>query len=144
MNNKLRRLRDIAHKSGTSIFVIQETWGRNPTTDYSIKGFHVLLPAVRPGKGLNLCGGVGLWIKETIDFLNLKSPFTSKLLETQTIHLPKRNLIIVNCYLPFEDQGKAVQELTDHLRNIMNTYLMTDLIITADFNIDTFLPYPVP
>ena len=38
MNNKFDAIRAIADSTGTSILAIQEVWGQNITTGYSIKG----------------------------------------------------------------------------------------------------------
>ena len=40
MNNKFDAIRAIAESTGTSILAIQEVWGQNLTTGYSIKGYH--------------------------------------------------------------------------------------------------------
>ena len=40
MNNKFDAIRRIADSTGTSILALQEVWGQNPTTGYSIKGYH--------------------------------------------------------------------------------------------------------
>ena len=40
MNNKFDAIRAITEYTGTSILAIQEVWGQNMTTGYSIKGYH--------------------------------------------------------------------------------------------------------
>ena len=37
MNNKFDTIRLLAETTGAPILALQETWGRNPTTEYSIK-----------------------------------------------------------------------------------------------------------
>ena len=40
MNNKFQKIRDFTHRPAPSVLCLQETWGRNPLTDYSIRGYH--------------------------------------------------------------------------------------------------------
>ena len=72
MNNKFQDLRDLANSTKATVMAIQETWGKNPTTDYSIKGFHRLEFKLRTGEGMNLGGGVGIWIRDDQDYDNIK------------------------------------------------------------------------
>lgn len=58
INNKFQRLRDITHQSCASILAVQETWGRNSLTDYSIRGYHTPVINTRVGVGMNLGGGL--------------------------------------------------------------------------------------
>ena len=73
INNKLQKIRDLTHTCKPTIVAIQETWGKNSLTDYSIKGFHP--PAIHPRKGdtMNLGGGVGIW---TVSYTHLTLPTT--------------------------------------------------------------------
>ena len=52
INNKLQKIRDLTHTCKPTIVAIQETWGKNSFTDYSIKdSIHRLYI---PVKGLSL------------------------------------------------------------------------------------------
>ena len=57
MNNKFDAIRTLAYSTGATILACQEIWGHNPTTDYSIKGFHKPVIKAREGNGMNLGGG---------------------------------------------------------------------------------------
>ena len=80
ISNKLQKIRDLTHTCKPTIVAIQETWGRNSLTDYSIKGFHP--PVIQPRKGdsMNIGGGVGIWISEKTDFERVESPFVDKVI----------------------------------------------------------------
>ena len=85
----------MTHKLAPVVLCIQETWGKNHTTDYFIKGYHKPEFCVRKGESMNLGGGVATWVREDIDFESMKSPFIEKVIETQPIHLTESNMIIV-------------------------------------------------
>ena len=103
MNNKFQKIRDLTQSIKPVCLAIQETWGKNNTTDYSIRGYHK--PDISTRKGtMNAGGGVGLWIKSDTDFESLPSLFIDKKIETQTIVLPDLHIIIVNVYRPFGDK----------------------------------------
>ena len=52
---------------------MQETWGKNETIYYSIKGDYK--PEIRARSGnMNSGSGVGIWITDDIEFENIKSP----------------------------------------------------------------------
>ena len=60
MNNKFQKIRDMVQLCNPTALYIQETWGRNPTTDYSIRGYHK--PEIKTREGnMNSGGGVGVW-----------------------------------------------------------------------------------
>ena len=91
MNNKFQKIRDVTQAIKPSVLAIQETWGKNDTTDYSIRGYHK--PEISTRKGnMNAGGGVGLWVADQIDYEVLASPFSEKLIETQTILLPDQHI----------------------------------------------------
>ena len=99
MNNKFQKIRDATQKIKPICLAIQETWGKNQSTDYSIRGYHKPEIVTRKGN-MNAGGGVGLWIRKDTDFESLKSPFIDKHIETQTVVLPDLHIIIVNVYGP--------------------------------------------
>ena len=39
MNNKFQKIRDITQTIKPTVLAIQETWGKNSSTDYSIRGY---------------------------------------------------------------------------------------------------------
>ena len=75
MNNKFDAIRAIADSTGTSILAIQEVWGQNPTTGYSIKGYHKPEIITRKTGGMNAGGGVAIWVKNSIDYQPVKVAF---------------------------------------------------------------------
>ena len=58
----------MTHKTSPVVLCIQETWGKNTSTDYSIRGYHKPEFCVRKGESINLGGGVATWVREEIDF----------------------------------------------------------------------------
>ena len=67
INNKFQAIRDVTNDTKATILAVQETWGRNATTDYSIAGFHRPEFVTRRGEGMNL-GGVAIWIQNDHDY----------------------------------------------------------------------------
>ena len=133
INNKFQKIRDIVHDLAPSILCIQETWGKNSTTDYSIKGFHKPVFKVRNSQGMNAGGGVAIWVKDNIAFTEIKSPFIEKEIETIAITLPGFKLSIINVYRGFGNAEAAIAKLTDFVDSIKTG---DDKAIVGDFNID--------
>ena len=92
---------------------IQETWGKNSTTDYSIRGYHK--PDICTRKG-NM--NAGIWVREDTNYESLKSPFIDKLIETQTVLLPDLNIILINVYRPFGDKDIFIKKLLEHILEV--------------------------
>ena len=136
MNNKFDAIRLLAETTGAPILALQETWGRNPTTEYSIKGYHRPEIITRKGEGMNLGGGVGLWVSKSLDFETIKVPWHERVCEMQAINIPGKNLIIVNVYRPFGDINIFFELLENALDHISNSFPKSDLIMVGDFNID--------
>ena len=79
MNNKFQKIRDIMQKVNPTVLAIQETWGKNESTEYYIRGYHK--PEFRTRKeNMNAGGGVGLWALPSIDYEVIDSPFVEKLI----------------------------------------------------------------
>ena len=135
MNNKFQSLRDMVHKIEPTIFCVQETWGKNEITDYSIMGYQHPVIIARKGT-MNAGGGVGIWVKDKTEFENLDSPFTEKQIETQTILLSDLNLIIVNVYRPFGNCALFIEEFIAHITQLRTRFPTADCIVAGDFNID--------
>ena len=87
---------------------VQETWGRNPTTDYSIQGFHRPEFKLRTGEGMNLGGGIGLWTRNNLDFDVIKVTSINRTSKMQAISLNDKNISIINVYRPFGDMSISV------------------------------------
>ena len=136
MNNKFQEIRDITNKVNPSVLTLQETWGKNDQTDYSIRNYHQPLIITRPGSGMNLGGGVGIWITKNLDFEEIKSPFKSKQIETACIALPEKKLIVLNVYRPFGEKYSFIEELIDYIKLLKSNYPIYKVIITGDFNIN--------
>ena len=135
MNNKFQKIRDVTQAIKPTVLAIQETWGKNESTDYSIRGYHK--PHITARKGtMNAGGGVGIWVKDDTDFEVIDSPFIEKLIETQTILLPDLNICIVNVYRPFGDKDLFTKKLAAHIEQVMEDEKNMDFIIAGDFNID--------
>lgn len=69
-----QKIRDIAHDLSPSVLYVQDTWGKNCTTDFSIKWFDKPILKVRQTEGMNVGGGVATWIKDSIAFSKTESP----------------------------------------------------------------------
>ena len=133
INNKFQKIRDIVHDFAPSALCIQETWGKNSTTDYSIKGFHKPSFKVRNAQVMNAGGGVAIWVKDSIAFTEIKSPFVEKEMETIEISLPAFKLSIINVYRGFGNVEAAITKLTDFADSIKTGQ---DKAIVGNFHID--------
>jgi hypothetical protein len=140
INNKWQQIRDLVHNASPTILCIQETWGKRPQVDYSIKGFQRPEFSVRQGEGMNLGGGVAIWVSENMRYESLSSPVIDKTIETQTILIPSIGTLLLNCYCPFGDKGTFIQMFTKHIKDIMGKYPNHDLIVVGDFNMDLLTP----
>ena len=140
MNNKFQQIRDVTHEIDPSILCLQETWGKNDVKDYSIKFYHKPHIITRPGTGMNLGGGVGIWVKTNLDFEILKSPFKSKVIETATIRLPTLKFIIINVYCPFGNKGEFIEEMYKHVCCIKKQHPGHNYVAVGDFNMNLINP----
>ena len=135
MNNKFQKIRDITQTIKPTVLALQETWGKNSSTDYSIRGYSKPDIVARNGN-MNAGGGVGIWVTEGTDFEVIKSPFIEKLIETQPILLPDLQLCIINVYRPFGDKDLFLTKLSAHVEHLLQEEKDTDIIIVGDINID--------
>ena len=135
VNNKFKKIREAVHKIDPSILCIQETWGQNSSTDYSIKGFHKPIMIVRKSKGMNVGGGV-----PSVKYAKIKSPFIEKEIETVSIILPGIKVIVTNVYRGFGDIQVATDKLTNHIDEAFNSYKGYEMVVVGDFNFDLLKP----
>ena len=136
MNNKFDAIRAIADSTGTSILAIQEVWGQNITTGYSIKGYHKPEIITRKTGGMNAGGGVAIWVKSSIDFQPIKVAYLEKTCEMQAILLPQPGFVIINVYRPFGDLDTFFETLEKTLEDITLSHPNCEIIMVGDFNID--------
>ena len=136
MNNKFQDLRDLVNTTKASVLAIQETWGRNPTTDYSIRGFHRPEFQLRTGEGMNLGGGTGLWIRNDLDFDIIKVTSIDKICEMQAISLNDKNISIINVYRPFGDMSIFISTLESNILAVKEKNPSNDIIMVGDFNVN--------
>ena len=85
---------------------------------------------------MNAGGGVGIWVRDDIDYENINSPFKEKIIETQTICMPDLEILLINVYRPFLDKRQFLDDLTDHISGLRKKYPNHDIICAGDFNID--------
>ena len=85
---------------------------------------------------MNAGGGVGIWVREDINFETITSPFVEKTIETLTILLPDLEIIVINVYRPFKDRDAFMEQLTSHVSSLKDKYPKHDIICSGDFNID--------
>ena len=82
-NNKYQTIRDALHKIDPAVLCMQETWGENELTDYWIKKtFHKPIFKKRHEFNMNAGGGIAIWVQESLQYGEIKSPFISKELAT--------------------------------------------------------------
>ena len=136
INNKFKQLRDTMHTIDPGVLCIQETWGKNDSTDYSITGYHPPIFQVRKSKNMSVGGGVAIWIREDTNFTQIKSPFIEKEIDPLAIRIPSHNLILINVYQGFGDVKKAVENLSSFIDGLVETNKKSDLMIVGDFNVD--------
>jgi len=136
INNKFESIRQLTADISPSILAIQETWGKNVTTEYSIKGYHKPEIVARKGDGMNLGGGIGLWIRKSLDYEPIKVRSIDRQCEMQAINLPDLNITIVNLYRPFGDIHVFFTTLDENLDLLAKEFPTNELIVVGDFNID--------
>ena len=136
INNKFQDIRDITHKIMPSVLCLQEIWGVNASTDYSIRHYHKPSLKSRIGTSMNIGGGIGFWVRDNIEYEQIYSPFIQKQIESATIKLPKHNLLIVNIYRPFGDVGLFLNEIADHIKSLRKDFARYNICVVGDFNIN--------
>jgi len=136
INNKFQAIRDVTNDTKSTILAVQETWGRNATTDYSIVGFHRPEFRTRRGEGMNLGGGVAIWVRNDYDYETVETTSIDRICEVQAIYLPSRNVTIVNVYRPFGDIHTFFHNLEKNLDSIRTKLPSSDVVMVGDFNID--------
>jgi exonuclease III len=135
INNKFQVIRDVTYQIQPIILAIQEIWGKNDSTDYSISSYHKPEMRARAG-GNNAGGGVGIWIRKDLDFEIIKSPFIEKEIETITVHIPTLDIILINVYRPFGNYDNFIAELSSHISDCRKTFSHSDIMVAGDFNVD--------
>ena len=60
---------------------------------------------------MNAGGGVAIWVKDSIEFMQINSPFKSKQIETIAIHVPRLKADILNVYRGFDDIQGATTDI---------------------------------
>ena len=133
MNNKFQKIRDAVHSIKPTILCLQETWGKNESTDYSIKGYHKPIFAVRKSHHMNSGGGVAIWVKDCIAFETIKTPFLEKVIETIGIFIPEIHVTIINVYRGFVEYEKGMEKL---MNVIDSRNSKGDVLVMGDFNVD--------
>ena len=132
MNNKFQEIRDITHSVSPSVLCLQETWGKNSATDYSIRMYHQPHICTLPG------AGIAIWVSTKLDFEIIKSPYKVKQIETATVKIPSKKLFILNVYRPFGfgNKHEFIKELGDYIDKLQADEPLYQFIITGDFNIN--------
>ena len=73
---------EIKHICSPAILCLQETWGKNSLTDYSIRVYHPPVILTRQGYSMNLGGGVAICVINSVEFTTLKTVFQEKTIKT--------------------------------------------------------------
>ena len=74
-----------------------------------------------------------IWVRDSIAFTEIKSPFIEKEIETIAIALPAFKLTVTNVYRGFGNSEAAITKLTDLVDKFKDGY---DKAIVGDLNID--------
>ena len=136
INNKFQGIRDLTHTVDPTVLCIQETWNTNPTTDYSIAGYHKPVLATRKMSGdCSNGGGTGIWVKNTLDYEIIKSKFECRKLETTAVHIIEHKMIICNVYRPPGDVKNALESIQSLISSLCE-HKRKDIVIVGDFNVD--------
>ena len=135
INNKFQNIRDAVHRVDPAVLCIQETWGKNELTDYSIKNYHKPIFKTRHEFNMNAGGGVAIWVKESLQYGELKSPFKSKEIETIAIHLPQLKMDVINVYRGFVNTEHSLNEIFEWIDERKGKGALSTVIV-GDFNID--------
>ena len=95
---------------------------------------------VRKSKGMNAGGGVAFWIKDSVKYAKIKSPFIEKEIETVSIILPDIKVIVTNVYRGFGEVQVATDKLTNHIDDAVNSYKGYEMVVVGDFNVNLLKP----
>ena len=90
----------------------------------------------RTGLGMNLGGGVGLWIRNDIDFDIIPARTEERHCEMQSIVISDLKICIINVYRPLGDIGIFFNTLESNLEEICSKFPTHTIIMVGDFNID--------
>lgn len=135
--NKFSAIRDLTQQITPSILCIQETWNTNNSTDYSIRGYHKPILCTRSSMGSTRNGGgVGLWIKDDIDYEEINTTNEVGIYENITVRLEKYNTILTNLYRPPNNTDRFWEILNQNLEKIKENHKKEDKILIGDINID--------
>ena len=122
----------ISKYPNTAVICLQELWdlvGPYPI----IPGFQPLVCKTRQGKG---GGGVGIYVRENIDFKTISSPFLESKLETIAIdlYLNKHKMTrLINLYIP---PGVKLEDTLSHLDLL--PVKKNNCFLVGDFNLNQY------
>ena len=109
--------------------------GKEPHYDYSIRGFHIPEFKLRTGKGMNLGGGIGLWIRSDLDYDVIRMTSIDRTCEMQGIFLNDKNISIINVYRPFGDMSIFMSTLESNILAVKEKNPSNDIIMVGNFNV---------
>ena len=117
-----------------TIIAMQEMWLPH-ATQLNLPNYHTCQIKLRSKSNANAGGGVGILINKELDFIELDTPFISKIIETQTFYIKSLNLLISNVYIPLKLREMSHLEVfLLEIRSHCKTYKPQQIVIGGDFN----------
>ena len=83
---------------------------------------------------MNAGRGVAIWVKDSIEFMQINSPFKAKQIETIAIHVLCLKAYIVKVYRGFDEIHEATADITGFVDSMKKENGLKDTFI--DFNVD--------
>ena len=88
------------------------------------------------GEGMNLGGGIGLWIRSDLDYDVIRMTSIDRTCEMQAISLNDKKISIINVYRPIWDMSIFISTLESNILAAKAKYPSNDIIMVGDFNVN--------
>ena len=116
---------------------LSEIW--RPLNQHShLLGYHPLIKKERDGSHPNAGGGVGIFIRNDIEYSEIPIKSTDRVIEMNAVQLPHLGYSILNCYRPpgNNDLEKAIDLLHNAITTMRKIHPKHNIIVGGDFNVD--------
>jgi len=117
-------------------FAMQEIWLPHET-QLHIEKYHKLIKYERDMKNPNAGGGVGVFLRQDIEYKEIDLTFIPHDFETQALNLINTQYILINTYkAPRVKTETYIRHFSDLIRATRSNFPNKTIIIGGDFNID--------
>ena len=121
------------------VICLQEIW-EPLDMHFHLQGFHRLVAHTRNGNA-NAGGGIGMFIRNDMDYEEIGSHFAPNQAETHVIHLKKLNIFIINTYRsPSCKTDVFFEQISTTITSLRkNDGQVPKIILCGDFNVDLLM-----